>query len=141
MPLTGWDDGEYGSGSSIGRPKARTTLQERAFAATGRKTWLDTKERKRFEYHEDRARGSSAESFLHQMWIVHNIEIAEKANTLSRVRSLGNILAMLDNDAREMEWKAANREKLLNERGKATLDAFARAAEYAREKRNVEEEE
>jgi hypothetical protein len=143
MPVGSFDP-DWTNGGGLGRPgwaTPKTELSIRALAACGRKYFKgQTKHNSEFaewDAEEVKAVGNTNECFLHKAWLISCIEWAERSNATQITIKFGSLLHAIQNHDRMVDWKAANREKVLQERGRDVVDNFNKAATLAR-KQNEE---
>lgn len=96
--------------------KPKTPLQERALTACGRKYFKNTKERGRWRLLEGKTLGATDEQILFEAWLCHNIALWEKANSRTTTRIFYTLMSAMENEERQRDWEAANREKVFANR-------------------------
>ncbi|MDP2364982.1 MAG: hypothetical protein Q8M94_14585 [Ignavibacteria bacterium] len=106
--------------------RAKTDLQKKALAACGRKYFKSREERKRWNALEEKARGATEEDILFEAWILHNAKLCERANGLQITRVFGVLLAMIENEERQLDWKVANREHVFADKKLDIESLFAK---------------
>jgi hypothetical protein len=98
----------------------KTPLEIEALRVCGRKYFLGkTKhdsEYAKFREHEDKALGSTDESYLYKKWIQNEIDWAAGINARQIKISFSLLLRMFDNAEKRTDWITRNRKRLLEER-------------------------
>jgi hypothetical protein len=130
-------DWEQGGQKRPAWAKPKTELAKEALAISGRQYFRgQTKHDSEFalwDAQEQMAIGATDDSYLHLMWIRHNMELGQKKRADLIPVSFQWLLRKICDHEAMVDWKAKNRSRVLDERGKAVLGQFNRAAELARD--------
>ena len=83
-------------------------------------------ERNRWKALQEKALGADDDSVMFDAWIKHNIDLAKKVNQSERriVRTVPWVCSAIENQERQVDWVAANRERILQERAKVVEEQF-----------------
>lgn len=127
MPVGYYDPDE---GMEYGKKKprsllAKTDLQKELLRICGYKSgyFKDTDQRNAFKKIEEKANGETEEQYLYREWILHNFEIAKINNRKIITRNVANVMRMIGNEERRIDWTIANRKRLLEKRKHLSINS------------------
>lgn len=119
MPVGSYDpDSEEGQVQRPAWSRPKDDLDKSALEACGRKYFKTSEERKAWKALREKALGATDEKILFEEWIKHNIKLCAEANKKARrtERIFPTLLRMIANSDRRVDWEAANRETILQNR-------------------------
>jgi hypothetical protein len=127
---------ESGKQKRPGWATPKTPLAIMALSACGRKYFQgQTKHNSEFaewDAEEEKCIGATDGAVIHKAWILNCIEWAKKQNALKLTIKFGSLLHLIQSNDHMIDWKMANANKILNERGKDVVEKFNNAATLAR---------